>query len=277
MGILNRRRGGLGIGALAALTLASWTAGGVSAASLLPHRALYTMKLAAVQGTGGPSNVRGVMTYVFKEQCDSWTVESKVYLRLQYGDGPEIENVRTMATWESKDGKGYRFRVEESRHGKTIEEIKGVAVLDGAGQGGIAEFSKPRRFKVELPKGTIFPSRHIDDLIVAGRDGRRHLGKVVFDGATLENPYEISAVISKSKKPARMDPVARAALPAARHWRSRLAYFPFAKNSPTPEFELGVNFRSDGIVEQMIQDLGAYAIDAQLNQIQLLPRAKCPQ
>ena len=79
---------------------------------LIPHHALYTMNLVKSYGNGGLRNARGVMTYEFRDQCDGWSVESKVYLRLQYGNLPEVENIRSMATWESKGWFNFSFSLE---------------------------------------------------------------------------------------------------------------------------------------------------------------------
>ena len=72
------------------------------------------------------------MVYEFKDVCDAWTVNSQVYMRLRFGRGPEVESVRTMATWESKDGASYRFHIKETQGGRPGPEIKGVAALDEA-------------------------------------------------------------------------------------------------------------------------------------------------
>ncbi len=246
-----------------------------AAGALAPHRALYSMHLSKSSGDGGLSAARGVMTYEFRDQCDGWTVESRVYLRLQYDGSKEIENVRSLMTWESKDGLGFRFRVNESQNGKPVQEIKGVAVLDGEGEGGVVEYSKPTRNKVNLPKGTLFPTAHINALITLSAGGGNHLTKSIFDGATLDNPYEVSAVIGKDKDGPKLSKKVLEKLADTLRWRARLAYFPVRDKSSTPEMELGVEFRADGIVETILQDFGDYGVEARLDQIEMLEKPGC--
>ena len=79
--------------------------------ALKPHRAVYAMGLAGTTGVGGPTQVRGVMYYEMTETCDAWKIDTKVLLRTVYAGGEEeVENLRKMTTWESKDGLGFRFR-----------------------------------------------------------------------------------------------------------------------------------------------------------------------
>ncbi len=242
---------------------------------LVPHRAVYVMTLAKSSGEGGLTNARGVMTYEFKDQCDAWTVESKVYLRLRYGNHPEIENIRNMVTWEAKDGLGFRFRVNEKTNGKQTEEIKGVAALDGVGLGGVAEYTKPSAQKVTLASGTVFPTAHLKTLIQASLDGQKHLTKSIFDGATLENPYEVSAAIGVGSGKASLTPELAKVLNDVANWKMRLAYFPVRDSKQTPEIELGIEMRADGIVKRILQDFGKYAVEARLDRVEFLKDSGC--
>ena len=52
-------------------------------------------------------------------------------------------------------------------------------------------------------------------------------------------------------------------------WDARLAYFLAHSPDLTPEFEMGVRYRENGVVEELIQDYGAYTIVARLDQLEL--------
>ncbi len=242
---------------------------------LVPHRAVYAMHLSKAGENGGLTSARGVMTYEFKDQCDAWTVESKVYLRLGYGNQPEIENIRTMVTWEAKDGLGFRFRVSELTNGKQTEEIKGVAALDGAGLGGVAEYTKPIAQRVKLAPGTLFPTAHLKILIQISTAGRKHITKSIFDGATMDNPYEVSAVIGAGNGNVGLTPQVAKLLNDAVNWNMRMAYFPVRDAKQTPDVELGVEMRADGIVKRLVQDFGNYAVEARLDQVEFLKDSGC--
>ena len=167
------------------------------ATDLVPHRAIYSMTLGSTTGSKGPASIRGVMSYEFQNRCNAWTVDSTVFLKLSFGGLREIESVRKIITWEGKDGLGFRFRMSETRGGETVEEIKGVAALDGIGQAGVVEYLKPKRFKANLPKGTLFPTGHIKTVISTSVSGGNFVGRHLFDGATIDKPYMVSAFIEK--------------------------------------------------------------------------------
>jgi hypothetical protein len=83
------------------------------------------------------------MTYKFKDQCGAWAMESKVYLRFKYVNNCEVKNIRSLVTWESKDGSNFHFFLKDINVGKLIQEIKGAAVIDGNILGGIANYTEP--------------------------------------------------------------------------------------------------------------------------------------
>ena len=99
--------------------------GEARAGGLVDHRATYAMNMVRSSGQGGISGARGAMVYEFRDTCDGWQVDTKVYLRLRSGRGPEMESVRLVSSWEAKDGSGFRFRVTEKTGGEVSEEIRG--------------------------------------------------------------------------------------------------------------------------------------------------------
>lgn len=248
----------------------------VQASQLQSHRAMYSMTLGTAEETGAPSSIRGVMTYEFTEQCDAWNVSTKVYLRLQFGNGPEVESVRKLATWEAKDGRSFRFRVHETNAKKQVQQIKGVAIIEGDNGEGVAEYTAPVRQKVALPKGTLFPTAHLQQLIGSSRDNETHLGRHLFDGSSMDDPFLVSAVIGKPVIDPPLKASVKKVLGDMMRWNARLAYFPVKTAAEVPDFELGVRFREDGIVENISQDYGSYTLEARLVRVELLsPEANC--
>jgi hypothetical protein len=104
--------------------------------------------------------------------------------------------------------------------------------------------------------------------------GNTHFNAVVFDGASADDPYEISALIGEAPASNLPDDVKKV-LGDSPRWKARLAYFPLAKRAETPEYELSVLYREDGIVESVRQDYEDHSIEARLRQIEILPHASC--
>lgn len=245
------------------------------AGGLTPHRMLYRLSLASASAGSGMTGADGAMVYRFAEGCDGWTVEKQTYLRLRYEGGAEVESTWTFVSWESKDGLRYRFRMRSARDGKTVEVLQGTAALDRPGGAGVARFLKPADTTIDLPAGTLFPTQHLRALIGAARDGESPFARVVFEGASLEEPEEINAVMGQLAARERRALADAAGLDDVPAWRIRLAFFPLTSRAAVPAFEIDVHYRADGIAGDMRQDFGDFALDMTPGKIEILAPPEC--
>lgn len=289
--------------------LAAGLAPGGAVAELLPHSALYTIHLARVAQGTQLASARGVMYYRFADVCDAWTVETKVYLRLRYDETANEDLVQSswsFASSESKDGRRYTFDVRQSRDGDVLEKLSGHADLT-PGKGGEAVFDQPEHHTIKLPPGTLFPTAHLARLLDAAARGERMFTRVMFDGASLDNPYQVSAItagrVGRSYAPTVMAAtgathlgprptgiaVPRVGLAKARAagfkdtpaWLIRLAFFPMGVAGPRtkpavmPEFEIESDYRADGVAERIVQDFGDFSLELLPVRIKRLKRPTC--
>jgi len=218
---------------------------------------------------------RGVMIYDFTDQCDGWFVESKIYLRFKHEDQPETETIRSMTTWESKDGLYFDFRFNEKINEKLIEEIRGIAILNGVGLNGRVTYTKPYPFQIELPKRTLFPTAYIQNLINSAMREKKHVVTFAFDGATLENPYEASGVVGVAREGDNLSSKLTKIIGNMVSWNIRVAYFSIKSKMQIPQFELDVELRADGIVSRILQEFGNYSVEARLEQVELIKESPC--
>ena len=258
---------------LLGLVVSLWV-NAVSAEALVSHRAIYGISLRSADNRSGITGVRGAMLYRFADSCDGWTVENRTYMRLQYAEGAEVESTWSFASWESKDGKDYRFNVRHARDGDVVEALQGTASVDGE-KGGRAIFSQPKNLSVDLPPGTLLPTRHLRLILEAAAAGTPRLVRPVFDGSSLDNPFHISMVTGKQPPAAAKPSAASRKLPAKPSWWMRLAFFPVAGLNPEPEFEIGVDYRADGIGDYIIQDFGDFVLGLTPSAIEVLPKPDC--
>ncbi len=268
-----RRRGTLPAVAGGLLTL--FLAGGAWAVELLPHRALYTMVLGRVEAVSDVIDARGTMLYSFAATCDGWTAESRTILRIQYANGEEAETTWTFAAWESRDGLSYTYHLRHNRDGELVERLKGRATLEDGGGTGVASFSSPQGLTVELPKGTMFPTAHLLAVIAAADAGENRMGRVVFDGSSLDNPYEISALISSITDADRGAMAAALGLDEESAWNIRMAFFPHKSRAALPNYEVEIRYRADGVADRLTQDFGDFALDLEATDIEILDKPNC--
>ncbi len=261
-------------GALAAAMLASAPA---LAVELLPHRAMYRMVLGHNDGDSALQAALGAMEYRFEDACDGWAVSNRTELKFLYED-EEVESTSwSFSSWESRDGAAYRYRVNHNIGRAPADKIAGRATLasgDGAG-GGEAAFSLPKDAVVALPDGAMFPTRHLIALLESALAGELIYWRVVFDGASMDNPYEINAVIHEEGAASRKAAAEATGLAEQRVWRMRLSFHPVAKPDAKPEFELSVRYREDGVADELEQDYGDFSIKLKAASIEPLANPGC--
>lgn len=271
---------------------------------LMPHRVLYNMTLGHAEQGASVSDARGTMFYRFEPSCDGWEVETRVSMRLHYGPGEDADVVQTTwsySSFESYDGKRFVFDVEHNRDGEPLEAFSGKAKMDDTG--GSADFDNPDGAVVTLPVATIFPGRHLTRLLAKARAGEMRYIEKVFDGASINNPYEVNSFIvgqvvngnvARDQTPAagpmharshgvpeaagttaQFRTVSVADLPASPVWRVRMAYFPIGSPDVVPEFEIEVDYREDGVAQHIVQDFGDFTLNVTPTRFEALPYPKC--
>ena len=262
------------IGYRVALALALLWAGAAGAAEIMPHRALYAMNLSRAGSDAGVVGANGTMAYQWGQVCDGWTIEQRYRLKMGYAESADVNLTSNFVTWEAKDGLRYRFNQKETRNGADQEELRGIAKLDGAGKGGVADFDKPAGKSFQLPPGVLFPSAHTIFLIDKAKAGENFVSKQIFDGATAEGAVLVSAVIGPKVEP---DAEAAKKSPLLNRpgWRVRLAFFPADQKAEKPDYELGMLLLDNGVSRDMVIDYGDYAIRAKLDDIEPLPKPHC--
>lgn len=238
------------------------------------HRGLYNITLKSAVGGSGISGAKGTMAYNFANQCEGWTIENYTRLTLDYGERGGADNDWRFVSWEAKDGSNYRFRVRQDQDGMTVEELKGSARI-GAGQAGKAVFVEPDNTEITLPKGALFPTSHIRQLLAAAKRGETSFPKVMFDGASLENPYEVSAMIRPGKGTENPLLAGKDGEKERTFWKIHMAFFHLNSKESVPAFELSVNYRDDGIADYIYQDFGDFALTMKLTELELTEKPDC--
>lgn len=268
--MLNR----LSAAAVGLLLLSAAAASAAAAASLQSHRAVYRMTLAKSERASDVISADGVMVYRFVRGCDGWTTENRTVLRLDYENDVQSQTEWTFVGWEADDGRSFRFRTRFDQDGKTVEKLSGKAMVPTDGPG-TASFSIPEGTTIELPPHTVFPTAQLIELLSTAKAGGKQLRRVVFDGASLDNPYVVYAVMGPLPGSAAEDLAKAAGLPPLPAWWTRTAFFPYAAASPMPEFEFEAVYRADGIADRIVQIFEKFAIEVRLQELQLLPEPEC--
>ena len=249
-----------------------------AAVDTAPHRAAYTFTLKSAKRTSGIVDVGGGMSYEIVDSCDGWTVNQRILLRMINRRNRVTRSVTSYSSWESKDGRRFRFSSRTTRNGSVRERYRGTASINADGTG-LAVYTQPKPIRMQLPKGSIFPTAHSELIVRRAQAGQTFTWRILFDGTTDEGPYGVSAVTGKARGTARGDEaeiqkvVGRQGV--GKFWPVSLAFFPNNSSKAVPEYELRVGMHANSIARWLVMDYGNFIIDARLAKFKSLPMAKC--
>ncbi len=241
-----------------------------------PHHAFYTMTLESARPSSGVVGAEGKLEYKWADVCDGWTVEQRYKLVMQYDQDAPVTIESDFVTWESKDGKTYRFNEKETRNGQVDADLRGDATLAGPGLNGVAHFRLPTKKTFILPVGSYFPTAHTLTLIHQAEAGTRFFAAHVFDGSTFDGDSTVSAVISAQTPPDKM-PVSDVSSPliARPMWQTWLGFYSDATKDADADYNLGMRLYDNGVSGDMTLDYGDYVVTAKLRSIEPLPKPAC--
>ena len=247
-------------------------AGGVSA--LVPHHAVYGIYLERASSQSGMAQAKGRMVYRFNDVCDGFSVENRTNLRLFYDDGSDVDLIWSFASWESRDGRGFRARVHDRSSSRPPERVQSTAWVSP--DGGAAEFTRPDQQTIQLPSQALFPSHHLAHILESAAKGKKVVPAVLYDGANIDNPYDVNTLVMGPSPKEEADAVAkRLGLREKDSWRVRMAFFPLGGAKDTPEFEVEADYREDGVASSILQDFGNFRLSLKLESLYTLPGSGC--
>jgi hypothetical protein len=270
----------LGAAALAlALPLDSLAAPKASelGAEMLLHRAVYDLELSSPRGDGGVVGIDGQFEFAWNDVCDGWTVSQKSKMIIGRANGFDAVFGSNVSSWESKDGKRYRFFVTRERDGEETESIKGVASLHESGGNGTARFTEPESRSVELPKGTMFPTAHSLTLLQAAVEGEGlPFFATMFDGTGEDDGLTGVSATLVAEIPADVaSELETPLLEGKPSWRISLAYFGMGRGEAEPNQEQRIRIYGNGVVDSFSIDYGSFAFDATLVELEEIEAPDC--
>lgn len=245
------------------------------AADLVPHRAVYDMRLGTARHNSGIIDISGSMIMETSESCDGWETTQRIRLRFTHSDADESESDSSFVSYESRDGLNYRFNTRNLEDGELDDEFSGLAALDKPGGSGKAVFTEPQQREFPLPPDTLFPTMHMMKLIDRANAGDRIVNLHVFDGSRLEGAFDVNAFITGTEPKVKLA-VDSPLLKNQKIWSMRLAFFSADKKKADPEYEIGVDLQANGVTRSITLDYGDFTVIGEMRDIQPLPRAgKC--
>ncbi len=260
---------------LAVATLLTASLGApLAAVELVPHRAVYDIKLASAKAGGNVVAARGLTTMALERGCEGWIIVQRMFMQVDLASGRTSEQDMRYSGWESLDGKRYRFSVYSLAGGKR-ENFLGSARAAADGGSGEAIFKEPRAETFGLSADTLFPVSHTRLLIDRARAGDRQVARHVFDGTEVKEPQKVVAFIGPGKGPDEHAYGAVGLLARRPGWNIRMGFYDAGSTAPEPEFEIDMLQLDNGVVPHLTLDYMDFSVVLELQRLESLPAPVC--
>ncbi|MFA6280171.1 MAG: DUF1849 family protein [Bdellovibrionales bacterium] len=252
----------------------------VVAPSVVPHKALYKMRLGKTKASNGVAAIDGMMAFDWQDTCDGWAVQQTMQLHISYAEGEASDIVSPAATWESKDGRSFEFQVKRLVGGEEDEAFRGRVKLDEKRKG-VAHYSVPMDKKdIAINGDVVFPAAHTLMILQKAQAGEKMFSQRVFDGADVEGIVDISAFIGPRLE--RRDEATIVAelkgnpLLTEQAWPMRLAFYKPDRPDSEPDYEMAMLMQPNGIARSISIDYADFTIEGSLVKLESYPAYTCP-
>jgi hypothetical protein len=246
---------------------------------LVPHLAVYDLKLLQSRGKRPIESVRGRILYDFSgSSCEGYTLQFRQVSQIDTGEGKILMSDLRAATWEEGAAKSFRFKSQNFVDEKLADSVDGKAERRSAEIS--VSLTKPADKTICLETGIIFPTEHMRRIIEAARAGKSVLELAVYDGSeTGEKVYDTLTVIGRPSAPdaGKSADAADAALAALQRWPVTISYFERAKKGgeQIPIYSIGFELYDNGISRALSLDYGDFVIAGEMTQLDVKKAAPC--
>ncbi|WP_374652939.1 EipB family protein [Dongia sp.] len=259
----------LGSAAFLATVLA---AGAPAWGDLLPHRVVYILDLG---NSGTLSGGNGLMTFEIKDVCDGWAMDLKAEIALAGEDGELHRLGWSQVSWESKDGKRYRYFTRDMSDSRETSRRRGEARRDMPDGAVEVVADLPEQAEFTLPTGTLFPVQHTLALISGDAAGESYVLANLFDGSIGNEAVEVGAALGPGDLNWMPKTKELPALKGVRSFPAALAFYMSGSPEGVPDTEQSMRLYSNGVVGSLTFSLGDLKVHATIDELTPLQPEGC--
>ena len=247
---------------------------------LASHRAAYDLSLAEpasspISTPQAPVAASGLIAYEFRgSACEGYTSNFRQLTEMQRQEGEQVSMQINAVSFEDGDGKSMRFQVDSQGFQQT-PPVAGTATR-GADDDLKVQLTKPEAKSIDFGRDVLFPTQHIERLIETAKHSGGIVQARVYDGSdTGAKIYSTMSVIGKPPAAPSEDAQTAAELAGVRRWPVVISYFDEASKDSSPEYTLSFDLYENGVSGSLKLDYGAFALQARLRKLEILPAPNC--
>jgi hypothetical protein len=234
-------------------------------APLAAHRAFYRLTLDSTENSGVTS-ASGAMEYAVIDGCEGWATQQRMDITVLDREGGDTHTVSDYSTWESKDGRSFRFRIAQSVNDNKVVRAGYAELVPG--HGGFAVYTQPTARRVVLPAHTVFPMAQTAAVLAAARRGDKFVSLPVFDGTAADAVENSFTVITAHGMRV---PTNFAPLRGMDSDFVHIGYFDTDRSQQLPGALLTMRYWDNGVADQLVLDFGNFTVNGTLDRFELLP------
>ena len=245
---------------------------------LAGHRAIYELSLAESSASRTVESARGRIVLDFGgDACKGYTMQTRQVTQLESGEsGSRTSDLRN-TTFESADGRNFRFKTATLLNEAPSQSVDGTAEIGTDAMK--VRLKEPKRDQFQATNPVLFPSLHMRRLIEAGRAGETTLSVKVFDGSDDgRKVYDTLAVIGhKTDAPLngeRDKPLREGGMGTMARWPVTLSYYTPGDGERTPVYVLTFDLYDNGVSGALRLDYGNFAIVGDMTRLDLTQAAE---
>jgi hypothetical protein len=248
---------------------------------LVPHLAVYDLRLAQARGSRIAEAVTGRILYDFSgNACEGYALQFRQVSELNTSEGKaSVSDLRTI-TWEDGTAQNYRFQSENLLDEKPIETVDGQAERRA---GGVAvNLTKPGEKKFDADPTVVFPTEHMRRIIAAARAGHTMLEVPIYDGSENgEKIFSTLTIIGAAIPPDQRVPTDAAAGQTALNgmvrWPVTISYFEKDASSgeQTPVYSVAFELYENGISRALTLDYNDFVLRGDMSLLEIRDSKPC--
>jgi hypothetical protein len=247
---------------------------------LAAHRAAYDISLVDSAGSAPssaqtPVSATGLIAYEFHGSvCEGYTSNFRQMTEMERSEGDPISMTVNAMSFEEADWKSMHFQID-SQGAQDTPPVAGTATRSADDDLRVV-LTKPKAQTLDFGHEVLFPTQHIERLIEAAKHGGGAMQARVYDGSdTGAKIFVTMSVIGKEATKPAADADTASALSGVRRWPVVISYFNEAATDAPPEYTLSFDLYENGVSGSLKLDYGAFALNARLRKLEILPTAAC--
>jgi hypothetical protein len=266
--------------ACGAMATPAWAASVLE--GLLPHRAVYDLKLSPRSTGTAVTSANGRMVYEFNgSACEGFTTQFRFVTDMRDAEGKgRVTDLRT-SSYEDAKGDTLDFLNQTLIDQTQTEDSKGTAMRK---DGGLAvTLTRPAKRELTVAANALFPTQHVTRIIETAIAGGTVFQTPIYDGSSDgQKLYQTTTVIGRPITTADLaqEPVAnQPALKDVGSWPVTISYFEdkgAATGEGTPDYMVSMTLYQNGVSRRLTLDYGDFAIQATLVELKPFDRKPCP-